>query len=38
MSITLNIGLNVSHNYMPEGVAEMQLAYSYAKDYLLNLN
>ena len=34
MNITLNIGLNVSHNYMPAGVDEMQLAYSYAKDYL----
>ena len=34
MSITLNIGLNVSRNYMPEGVEEMQLAYSYAKEYL----
>ena len=34
MNITLNIGLNVSRNYMPDGVAEMQLAYSYAKDYL----
>ena len=34
MNITLNIGLNVSQNYMPEGVAEMQLAYLYAKDYL----
>ena len=34
MNITLNIGLNVSQNYMPEGVAEMQLAYSYARDYL----
>ena len=34
MNITLNIGLNVSRNYMPEGVEEMQLAYSYAKDYL----
>ena len=34
MNITLNIGLNVSRNYMPEGVEEMQLAYSYAKEYL----
>ena len=34
MNITLNIGLNVSKNYMPEGVEEMQLAYSYAKEYL----
>ena len=34
MKITLNIGLNVSRNYMPEGVAEMQLAYDYAKRYL----
>ena len=34
MNITLNIGLSVSQRYMPEGVAEMQLAYSYAKEYL----
>ena len=34
MNITLNIGLNVSRNYMPDGVAEMQLAYDYAKRYL----
>ena len=34
MIITLNIGLNVSKNYMPEGVAEMQLKYEYVEDYL----
>lgn len=34
MYITLNIGLAVSKHYMPEGVAEMQLAYEYVKEYL----
>ena len=34
MIITLNIGLNVSKNYMPEGVAKMQWQYEYAKDKL----
>ena len=34
MTITLNIGLNVSKNYMPEGVHEMQLKYEYVEDYL----
>lgn len=34
MHITLNIGLEVSKHYMPEGVAEMQLAYEYVKGYL----
>ena len=34
MVITLNIGLNVSNNYMPEGVAKMQLQYKYARNYL----
>ena len=34
MIITLNIGLNVSKNYMPEGVAEMQLQYEYVKEHL----
>lgn len=34
MHITLNIGLNVSKHYMPEGVSEMQLAYEYVKGYL----
>ena len=34
MNITLNIGLNVSKNYLPEGVAAMQLKYTYVKDYL----
>ena len=34
MIITLNIGLNVSKNYMPEGVQEMQLKYEYVEDYL----
>ena len=34
MHITLNIGLNVSKNYMPEGVVKMQLQYKYARNYL----
>ena len=34
MYITLNIGLAVSKNYMPEGVAEMKLQYEYVKEYL----
>ena len=42
MNITLNIGLNVSKNYLPDGVEPMQLQsanqiqwqYDYIKDYL----
>ena len=34
MNITLNIGLNVSKNYLPEGVAAMQLRCTYVKDCL----
>ena len=34
MNITLNIGLNVSQNYLPEGVAGMQLQYEYVKKQL----
>ena len=34
MNITLNIGLEVSNNYLPEGVAGMQLQYKHAKNYL----
>ena len=34
MNITLNIGLNVSKNYLPDGVAETQLQYEYVKEYL----
>ena len=34
MNITLNIGLNVSKNYLPDGVAEMQLQYEYVREYL----
>ena len=34
MNITLNIGLNVSENYLPEGVAEMALQYEYVEAYL----
>ncbi len=34
MNITLNIGLNVSKHYMPEGVAWQQLQYAYVKEQL----
>ena len=34
MNITLNIGLEVSNNYLPEGVAGMQLQYEYVKEQL----
>ena len=34
MNITLNIGLEVSNNYLPEGVAGMQLKYEYVKGQL----
>ena len=34
MNITLNIGLNASKHYTPEGVAEMELNYDYVKDFL----
>ena len=34
MIITLNIGLNVSKNYLPEGAAGMQLQYEYVEAYL----
>ena len=34
MNITLNIGLDVSKHYTPEGVAKMELQYEYVKDYL----
>ena len=34
MYITLNIGLEVSKNYLPSGVGEMHLQYEYIKDYL----
>ena len=34
MNITLNIGLDVSKNYLPEGVAGMQLQYEYVKEQL----
>ena len=34
MNITLNIGLNVSKHYLPEGVEEMQFQYEYVKDCL----
>ena len=32
MNITLNIGLEVSHNYLPLGVAGIQLQYKYVKN------
>ena len=34
MNITLNIGLEVSSNYLPEGVAGMQLKYKHVKNCL----
>ena len=34
MNITLNIGLEVSNNYLPEGVAGMQLQYKHVKNAL----
>ena len=34
MNITLNIGLEISNNYLPEGVAGMQLQYRHVKNCL----
>ena len=34
MNITLNIGLQVSNNYLPEGVEEMKLQYEHVEEYL----
>ncbi len=34
MTIILNIGLEVSQNYLPSGVQEMHLKYEYIRDYL----
>ena len=34
MNIALNIGLNVSKHYAPEGVAEMELNYDYVLDHV----
>ena len=34
MNITLNIGLDVSKNYLPEGAAGMQLQFEYVKERL----
>ena len=34
MNITLNIGIEVSNNYLPEGVAGMQLQYRHVKNCL----
>ena len=34
MNITLNIGLEVSNNYLSEGVAGMQLQYKHVKEVL----
>lgn len=34
MNITLNIGLEVSNNYLPKGVAGMQLQYKHVEAYL----
>ena len=34
MNITLNIGLEVANNYLPEGIAGMQLQYRHVKNCL----
>ena len=34
MNITLNIGLNVSNKYLPEGVAKMELQYRHVRNCL----
>ena len=34
MNITLNIGLEVSKHYLPEGVEQMQWKYHYVKEHL----
>ena len=34
MNITLNIGLQVSNNYLPEGIEEMHLQYRHVKNVL----
>ena len=34
MNITLNIGLNISKNYLPSGVEGMQLQYKHVKEVL----
>ena len=34
MNITLNIGLQVSNNYLPKGAAGMELQYRYVKEQL----
>ena len=34
MHITLNIGLEVSKNYLPDGVERMHLQYEYVKQHL----
>ena len=34
MNITLNIGLEVSNNYLPSGVAGMQMQYKHVKEVL----
>ena len=34
MNITLNIGLEVSNNYLPSGVARMEMQYKHVKNWL----
>ena len=34
MNIILNIGLEVSKNYLPSGVSKMELEYEHIRDYL----
>ena len=35
MYITLNIGMNISNNYLPEGVAGMEWQYKHVKNHLM---
>ena len=37
MDITLNIGLEVSRNYLPDGVEKMTLQFKYVEDVLKNI-
>ena len=37
MDITLNIGLEVSRNYLPDGVEKMTLQFKYVEDVLNNI-
>ena len=37
MNITLNIGMNISNNYLPEGVVGTELQYEYVQEYLMEV-